>query len=137
MYTLMPGHTHIKNSMGRVSLPFWHYLEVVYVTIGNPNFCLFLCLLGVHFRGELQHVGDVSEQNIKCWPIRTWEIGGAKLQDGLYVRADFRSIKMKCMEHTEKGNITNRKQMMSLKAKDISLSFMENFTSAYEIFFFQ
>ena len=43
---------------------------------------------------------------------------------------------MKYMEHTEKGNATNRTQMMSLKAKDISLSFMENFTSAYEIFFF-
>ena len=43
---------------------------------------------------------------------------------------------MKYMEHTEKGNATNRTQMMSLKAKDISLSFMENFTSAYEIIFF-
>ena len=137
MYTLMSGHTHIKNSMGRVSLPFWHYLEVVYVTIGNLAFCFFLCLFGVHFRGELQHVGDVSEQKIKCWPIRTWEIRGTKLQDGLYVRADFRSIKMKYMEHTEKGNATNRTQMMSLKAKDISLSFMENFTSAYEIIFFK
>ena len=136
MYTLMSGHTHIKNSMGRASLPFWHYLEVVYVTIGNLAFC-FLCLFGVHFRGELQHVGDVSEQKIKCWPIRTWEIRGAKLQDGLYARADFRSIKMKCMEHAEKGNATNRKQMMSLKVKDISLSFMVNFTSAYEIIFFK
>ena len=40
--------------------------EVVYVTIGNPVFCLFLNLTGVHFRGELQHVGEVSEQKIKC-----------------------------------------------------------------------
>ena len=40
-------------------------LEVVYVTIGNPAFCLALYLTGVHFRGELQHVGDVSEQKIK------------------------------------------------------------------------
>ena len=34
-------------------------MEVVYVTIRNPAFCLFLYLTGVHFRGELQHVGDV------------------------------------------------------------------------------
>ena len=32
------------------------------MTIGNPDFCLFLYLSGVHFRGELQHDGDVSEQ---------------------------------------------------------------------------
>ena len=36
------------------------------MTIGNPAFCLFLYLTGVHFRGELQHGGDVSEQEIKC-----------------------------------------------------------------------
>ena len=35
------------------------------MTIGNSAFCLFLCLTGVDFRGELQHVGDVSEQEIK------------------------------------------------------------------------
>ena len=40
-------------------------LEVVYVTIGHPAFFL-LYLMEVHFRGELQHVGDVSEQKIKC-----------------------------------------------------------------------
>ena len=42
-----------------------HYSEVVYGTIGNPAFCLALYLTGVHFRGELQHVGDVSERKIK------------------------------------------------------------------------
>ena len=36
--------------------------EGVYETTGNPAFCLFLYLTGVHFRGDLQHVGDVSEQ---------------------------------------------------------------------------
>ena len=36
--------------------------EVVHVTIGNPAFCLFLYLTGVHFRGGLQHFGDVTEQ---------------------------------------------------------------------------
>ena len=45
--------------------------EVIYVTIGNPAFCPALYLTGVHFRGELQHVGNVSEQKIKCRPIRT------------------------------------------------------------------
>ena len=30
--------------------------EVVYVTIGNPAFCLPLYLTGIHFRGNLQHV---------------------------------------------------------------------------------
>ena len=41
-------------------------LEVVYVTIGNPAFCLLLYLTGLHFRGELQEFGDVSEQKISC-----------------------------------------------------------------------
>ena len=50
-----------------------------YVTIGNPAFCLALYLTGVHFQGELQHVGDVSEQKIDCRPIRTREIGGVRL----------------------------------------------------------
>ena len=35
------------------------------MTTGNPAFCLLLNLTGVHFRGELQHVGDVSEQKYK------------------------------------------------------------------------
>ena len=55
------------------------YYEVVHVTIGNPAFCLALYLTGVHFRGELQHVRDVSEQKIKCRPIRTREISGVRL----------------------------------------------------------
>ena len=55
------------------------------MTIGNTTFSLALYLTGVHYRGELQHVGDVSEQKIKCWPIRTWQIGGARLKDKLYV----------------------------------------------------
>ena len=53
--------------------------EVGYVTIGNPAFCFALYVTGVHFRGELQHVGDVSEQKRKCGPIRTREIGGVRL----------------------------------------------------------
>ena len=49
------------------------------MTIGNPAFCLALYLTGVHFRDKVQHVGDASEQKFKCQPIRTREIGGARL----------------------------------------------------------
>ena len=58
--------------------------EAVYVTIRNSAFFLALYLTGVHFRRELQHVGDVSKQKIKCRPIRTREIGGVTLSDVLY-----------------------------------------------------
>ena len=39
-------------------------IEVVYVTIGSPDFCLALYLTGVHFRGALQHGGHVGELKI-------------------------------------------------------------------------
>ena len=41
-------------------------LELAYVTIGNLAFCINLNLNGVHFRGKLQHVGDVTAQKMKC-----------------------------------------------------------------------
>ena len=53
------------------------------MTIGGPAFCMVLYLTGV-FRGELQHVGNISEQKIKCHPSRTREIGGARLSVELY-----------------------------------------------------
>ena len=53
--------------------------EVVYVTLGNPVFCLALYVTGVHFRGKLQQVGHMGEQRIKCRPIRTREIAGVRL----------------------------------------------------------
>ena len=59
--------------------------EGVYVTIVLPAFCLFLYLTGVHFRGKLQRRGDVSQQKIRCRPIRTREIGSVSLSDVLYV----------------------------------------------------
>ena len=49
------------------------------MTIGNPAFSLTLNLTGVHFGGELQLVGRVSEQKIKFQPMRTREIGGVRL----------------------------------------------------------
>ena len=55
------------------------------MTVGNPAFCLALYLTGLHFRGELQHVGDVSDQKFKCRPIRTREISGVRLSEALYV----------------------------------------------------
>ena len=55
------------------------------VTIGNLVFCLALYLTDVHFWGELQHIGHVGRQKIKCRPIRTREIGGIRLQEELYV----------------------------------------------------
>ena len=60
-------------------------LEGVYVTIGNPAFFLFIYLTAVHFRGKLQHGGDVSKQKIKCRPIRTRGIVRVSLSDVLYV----------------------------------------------------
>ena len=42
-------------------------------------------LTGIYFRGELQHVGHVGEQKIKCGPIRTREMNDIRLLDKLYV----------------------------------------------------
>ena len=72
--------------------------EVVYVTVGSPAFCLFLYLTGVHFRGKLQHVVDVSEQKTKYWPIRTRETGGVRLSDGLYVNSKNHLIHKFCLK---------------------------------------
>ena len=51
----------------------------------KPSFLPGEHLTGVHFRGKLQHGGDVSEWKIKSWPIRTREICGVSLSDVLYV----------------------------------------------------
>ena len=59
--------------------------EDVYVAVGNPALYLTLYLTGVHFRGELQHVGHGDEQKIKYSPIRTREIAGVRLQEEPYV----------------------------------------------------
>ena len=56
------------------------------MTIENPAFCLALILTGVHFQGELQHVGDASDTEIKYQPIRTRKTGGAKLSEELYAK---------------------------------------------------
>ena len=65
------------------------YKRVFMWHLETQLFCLFLYLTGVHFPGELQHSGDVSEWKIKCWPIRTREIGGVSLSDVLYDKHTF------------------------------------------------
>ena len=42
------------------------HLEIVYVTIENPAFSLFLYLTGVYFRGELKHVENQVLTNQNC-----------------------------------------------------------------------
>ena len=68
------------------------------MTIGNPAFCLALYLTGVHFRGELQHVDDVSKEKIKCRPIRTRERGGVRLSEELYARSYSHKQKKKWLQ---------------------------------------
>ena len=53
--------------------------EIVFVTVGNPAFCLALSLTRVHFRDELEHVVHGGEQKIKFSPIRTQEIAGVRV----------------------------------------------------------
>ena len=38
----------------------------------------------MHFRGNLQHVGHMGEQKIKCGPITTQEITDIRLLEELY-----------------------------------------------------
>ena len=62
------------------------------MTIENPAFCLALYLTGVHFQGELQHVGHVGEEKIKWKPIKTHEIDGLWLHDELYAEERFENF---------------------------------------------
>ena len=62
------------------------------MTNGNPAFCLALYLTSVHFWGELQHLGEVSEQKFKWRPIRTREIGGVRLSEELIVESPFKNV---------------------------------------------
>ena len=60
-------------------LSMWQFETSCFETM-----CLVWYLTGEHFWGTLQHVGDVSEQKVKCGPIRTREIVGVRLQEELY-----------------------------------------------------
>ena len=81
--TYLAKHFQMLDSTHKENF-FTHY-EIVYVTIGNPAFCLAFYLASLHFRGELQHFGHVGEQKIKRWPTRTREIADIKLQNKLFV----------------------------------------------------
>ena len=111
--------------------------EVVYVTIGNPAFCLALRLTGVHFRGELQHVGHGGEQKIKCSPIRTWEIAGVRLQEEVHVREHLQCLLLKndwsrrrnindgiSINEKEKKSSTAKKKVRGIFLLHHSLSFV-------------
>ena len=63
---------------------FKKFLSNRRLSMRQSAFCLPLHLTSVHFRGELQYLGHVDGQKIKCQPIRNREIGGVKLQDELY-----------------------------------------------------
>ena len=72
--SLAKVYAQIYDCIRNLIWAIWNlWLEGVYVTIGNPAFCFFLCLT--------QHGGDVSEWKIKCRPIRIREIGGVSLSD--------------------------------------------------------
>ena len=73
----------------------------LFTVFGNPAFCLFLYFTGARFRGELQHVGDVSEPKIKCLPIRTREIDVFRLSDVQY--GDVRMVLIKWAIRLEFG----------------------------------
>ena len=83
--------------------------DVVYVTIGNPAFCLALYLTGVHLRASYSALVTLVSKNssvdqselekyevsnwkrnfmeiVNCGYIRTQEIGGVRLQEKLYAR---------------------------------------------------
>ena len=50
----------------------------------KPSFLPLLIFNWCTFLRRVTDAGDVSEQKIKCWPMRTQEIGGIRLSDGLY-----------------------------------------------------
>ena len=62
------------------------------MTNGNSAFFLVLYLTSVHFWGELQHLGEVSEQKFKWRPIRTREIGGVRSSEELIVESPFKNV---------------------------------------------
>ena len=66
MFIILPSGAYVTFHMRGCS----HYeirenkLNGDYVTIVHPAFCLYLYLTGVHFRGELQHGGEINQQKI-------------------------------------------------------------------------
>ena len=44
---------------------------VLIIHFDLQTFCRTFALTGIHFQGQLQHVGHVGQQKITCRPIRT------------------------------------------------------------------
>ena len=107
--------------------------ESVYVANGNPGFFLFLHLTDVHFRLELQHVGDVNQQKIKCQPIRTREIGGVSLSDVLYGRTQYIVHKAQGNEKWSKFQCTKRYSKDDFRV--FVVSFQAPFKAMYNALF--
>ena len=59
--------------------------DAVYVTNWYPALFLTFRLTGALFRGELQHVRDVSEQKFKYGSIKTQEVTDIRLLNELHV----------------------------------------------------
>ena len=69
--------THLKQPKITNVKMFQCFLrEVVYVTIGNPTFCLALYLTGIQFRDKLQHVDWAKNQVLTN---QTRETAGVRL----------------------------------------------------------
>ena len=76
----------LSGKSGYLRMYIFTYLHIYLFMLGGclcdiwrPSFCLALYLTDVHFQGELQHVGHVGEQKIKCRPIRTRKIASFRL----------------------------------------------------------
>lgn len=67
-------NVHLNRSSSLSIGEYFHIIEVVYVITGNQAFCFALHLAGVHFQGELQHVGHMNDQKNNGRPIKTHEI---------------------------------------------------------------
>ena len=81
----VPGKLFLISSGAfQIFLVFFGVKQWVSVTIWNPAFCLSLYLTSALFQDKLQHVGDVSEQKIKCRSI-----GGVRLSEALYEKVNW------------------------------------------------
>ena len=60
------------------------------------NFRLIVNLTGVHFWSELQHVGQVGEQKVKCDPIKNFENYDIRLLEKKVVH---KSLKLHCKKN--------------------------------------
>ena len=83
------------------------------MTIGKPAFCF-------HFRGELQHSGDVTQQKLKCRPIRTREIAGVSLSGVLYVTSRFLTLCSKCNSNIFYSSSFAKAAKIQINLKNVS-----------------